>query len=85
MPDITMCVNNECPLRKYCYRYLAVPDQWQSYSFFIPKEILHFSGKTTKCDYFWDTTKELRKIQRVEDVDKQLEHQSSFVKKLKGE
>lgn len=30
MPDIAMCLENECPLRGACYR--AVPDEhWQSY------------------------------------------------------
>ena len=25
MPDITMCINKECPLRMKCYRFTAVP------------------------------------------------------------
>jgi hypothetical protein len=36
MPDITMCTNEECPLKKSCYRFMGIPSQWQSFS--------HFSG-----------------------------------------
>jgi lipoate synthase len=31
MPDITMCSNAICPKREICYRYVCIPDQWQSY------------------------------------------------------
>lgn len=34
MADITMCQNNKCPLRISCYRFKAIPDQYQSYSNF---------------------------------------------------
>ncbi len=35
MPDITMCMNKECPLRNTCYRYTAIPkDKGQSYAEF---------------------------------------------------
>jgi len=34
MPDITMCATASCPLRGGCYRALAEPGRWQSYSSF---------------------------------------------------
>jgi hypothetical protein len=36
MPDITMCANKTCVLRKNCYRSRAKPDQYQSYAGYIP-------------------------------------------------
>lgn len=46
MPDMTMCVNSTCPLRRMCYRYRAVPDKyWQSFAEFKP------DGDS--CEYFW--------------------------------
>ena len=35
MPDITMCLNNECSKNNNCYRYTAIPKkQNQSYTRF---------------------------------------------------
>lgn len=34
MPDITMCLNQDCPLRDRCYRAQAEPSYWQSYARF---------------------------------------------------
>jgi len=31
MPDISMCLTKDCPKRNKCYRYIAIPSQWQSY------------------------------------------------------
>ena len=37
MPDISMCMNSDCPRRYTCYRYRAIPNKkWQSYSNFRP-------------------------------------------------
>lgn len=36
MPDITMCTNRECELRKTCYRAQATPGEWQSWAAFAP-------------------------------------------------
>lgn len=45
--DITMCSNEDCPLKKKCYRHEATPNPyWQSYSDFQP------IGNT--CDGFWE-------------------------------
>jgi len=45
MPDITMCVNKECPWYYKCYRAQAVPNEYQSYAKFTPE-------KDNKCIHF---------------------------------
>jgi hypothetical protein len=48
MPDISMCQNEGCPLKKKCYRYTATPSVGlQTYGWFKPDE-------EGKCDYYWD-------------------------------
>ena len=49
MPDISMCLNIDCPIRSDCYRYTAKPDEYQTYSKF------EFIESDTKigCNYFW--------------------------------
>jgi hypothetical protein len=38
MPDISMCSNNLCPSAGKCYRYMAIPSDWQSYQgYTVPK------------------------------------------------
>ena len=45
MPDISMCMNKECPKKNKCYRYMAVPNPFrQSYADF---------GKELPCDHYW--------------------------------
>jgi hypothetical protein len=29
MPDISMCTNEECPLKESCYRYNATPSEFK--------------------------------------------------------
>ena len=51
MPDIEMCGNQECPLRKECYRFTAIPSKdLQAYNYFKPDE-------DGQCDYYWDNKK----------------------------
>ena len=39
MPDITMCMNSECPRCETCYRYKAeATPMWQTYAGFDCKE-----------------------------------------------
>lgn len=45
MPDIPMCACQTCPLSRQCYRFMAVPDTYQSYDSFKPDD-------DGKCDYF---------------------------------
>ena len=42
MPDIAMCRNKKCSKRMSCYRYIANPCYYQSYSSFGKKD----------CDYY---------------------------------
>ena len=38
MPDISICQNGrKCPRVPFCYRYLAIPDSYQSYMDFYKK------------------------------------------------
>lgn len=47
MPDISMCMNQECPSHLQCYRFMAVPNPWrQSYM-----EFKHQEGKD-RCESF---------------------------------
>ena len=46
MPDITMCVNKECPVRERCYRAMAIPSDWQSMACF------KYEVGKTYCDHF---------------------------------
>jgi len=44
MPDISMCQNDDCPMRKQCYRYTAKPNEpYQVYAEFEPD----------RCDSWW--------------------------------
>ena len=44
MPDFSMCLNKDCPIKEKCYRFMARPDhQYQSYtSFNYNEEGCHF-------------------------------------------
>jgi len=49
MPDISMCVNKDCPLKDSCYRFTAIPDEiMQSYSEF------QIEDESGECSGFWD-------------------------------
>lgn len=54
MPDITMCLNEDCIKNKKCYRYIAIPSDLQSYSIFEP---ICNEEKGFKCNHFWSTEK----------------------------
>lgn len=46
MPDITMCVNEECKIKLKCFRHEAKPNAlYQSYSMFMPTNEL-------SCEHF---------------------------------
>jgi hypothetical protein len=45
MPDISMCKNEDCPVKNNCYRFLAKPSFLQSYGLFI-----YNNG----CESFWN-------------------------------
>ena len=50
MPDISMCGNDDCPLRKQCYRHEATPSDWQSWCNFEPDE-------KGNCEHFMEIWK----------------------------
>jgi hypothetical protein len=48
MPDISMCMNEECPLKEECYRFTVQPNKYrQSYGNFKPNE-------EGQCVYYWN-------------------------------
>jgi len=51
MPDISMCDNNICPSKEECYRFKAIPNDYQTYTSFIVKE------NEDKCDDFMKINK----------------------------
>ena len=44
MPDLTMCDTNKCEIRESCYRFMAPPSMYQSWS--------HWESKNGKCEGF---------------------------------
>ena len=73
MPDITMCSNTKCELRKNCYRYLAYSSKYrQSY-------FLTMSPKDGKCEQLWDTTNRINKDTRsVQEADRDNKEDFNF-------
>lgn len=59
MPDITMCLSKDCPNRFTCYRFVAKPDQLQSYSDFH-----------NHCSYYIKATE-----QEIKDYCGEIEHE----------
>lgn len=56
MPDMTLCANEDCPLKEGCYRYMALDtDPWQSY-YYGP-----YNSKTGKCEDYIPMEKEKKK------------------------
>ncbi len=55
MPDISMCKNDTCPLKKSCYRFMATPGMRQSYSVFEYKII---NDNHITCDGFMSNNRE---------------------------
>ncbi len=49
--DGTKCLNEDCPIKKNCYRWTAPRNEyWQSVTKFQYQE---YEGKVM-CDWFWD-------------------------------
>lgn len=68
MVDITMCMNKSCPLRSKCYRYRAVPSNWQSFAMYKPSITLNGSLPIkVECEYFWEI--DGRVLLSVEEAD----------------
>jgi hypothetical protein len=66
MPDITMCHGEGCVLKENCWRYLAQPNQYQSY--FVGSPI----KDTGECGYF------LRVVANVHKLEKEVPSETKF-------
>ena len=51
MSDITMCEGIDCPIRSHCYRFKAIPEDYQHYFIKTPYEYDY-------CDKFISTKEE---------------------------
>lgn len=49
MPDITVCTNEDCPMRDKCYRATVEWDDYQSACNFQWEVV----GGTLDCKYYW--------------------------------
>lgn len=82
MPDITMCCNCNCPKRKKCYRYRAVPDElWQSYANYQPQIVAKLSDPAiyeTKCEYFWEINEAVDKTLPFDVVENRYERDEKW-------
>ena len=47
MPDISMCMGNDCPIKETCYRYKAKPCEYQYYFIEAPY-------KDGECEHYWE-------------------------------
>jgi len=48
MADISMCTREDCPQKKKCHRFTAIPSpHWQSY-------IRIANNRMKDCDMFWN-------------------------------
>jgi len=59
MPDISMCDNQACELRKKCYRAMAVPCNYQSWSIFRTKD--------GKCDDYIEYIRHTKEAEKAAD------------------
>lgn len=71
MPDISMCANYTCPLRKKCYRYRAFPTAgYQTYADFVP---VRDEANGFACEAFWEAKgRKLVDFETAETMNKKL-------------
>jgi len=50
MADITMCPGKDCPKKSTCYRFWAIPHEWQSWFAEDPRK------EDGTCDQYWERT-----------------------------
>ena len=48
-PDITKCMNEECPKKEKCFRYTSKSDEMQS--FFVDVK----PNEKGECEYYWES------------------------------
>ena len=57
MADIAMCSDEQCPIRAYCYRYLAIPNRFsQAYAMFSSRKFPLTELLEEGCDGFWSAS-----------------------------
>lgn len=62
MADITMCLNNQCVARSYCYRQTATPNPTrQSMASFSPS--VNEIGEKFQCEHYYSRQEEWFKQQ----------------------
>lgn len=47
-----MCRGDDCPMKQGCFRFLAKPDERQSFFVLVP-----YSPMFNKCEYLWPISK----------------------------
>ena len=57
MPDITMCLGDGCKKKQDCYRFKAIPSEYQCY-FSAPV------SDTGVCEHFWELTADKKKTKK---------------------
>ena len=87
MPDISMCCNNNCPMRSICYRFRAIPGQYQTYAAFQCCQSRideHDSTLEYDCEFFWDcrdiSQDRLRPDEDAEDIMKDIREEPKVFK-----
>ena len=59
MPDISMCMGRDCPLKETCYRHKAKPSDYQSYFMEAPY-------KDGDCSHYWEmSSKPSKKLDKL--------------------
>ena len=64
MVDIAMCARRDCSRKSTCYRYLAFPDEYQTY-------LVIDTPDTEGCEYYWRcrNPKELREMNKLNNME----------------
>jgi hypothetical protein len=63
MPDISMCMGNDCPIKENCYRYKAEPSKYQSYFMEAPY-------KDGDCSHYWEMEMSSKTSKKVDKKSK---------------
>lgn len=66
MVDIAMCNRRDCERKHTCYRYLAFPDEFQTFIILTKPDI-------SNCEYYWRcrNPKELREMNKLNNSDEE--------------
>lgn len=57
-----MCKGGDCPMKDSCYRFRAIPYEFQSYISIPPV-------KDGYCEYFWELGENKRRIRSLEEIE----------------